>query len=316
MRSFFSAARSRPYLLLVFAVPFVASSCGLLGSLLIADPLRSIDVDGRTRTYRIHVPDSYTGDSAVPLVFVLHGGTSNADETIRYTRFDAQADTSGFIAVYPNGTRKQWNDGRNAPTTPVGQVDDVNFIRTLIDQLSEQYNIDPKRVYACGISNGAMMSYRLACELSDRIAAIGPVAGNLPVNIADSCQPAAAVSVIAFHGTDDEFVPIDGGQIVGNRGAVRSLSETLAKFAGVAGCTTQPVSEDLPDVDPNDGTTVRLDRYTPCSGPQAVEAYVIDGGGHTWPGARPVRTFRLGRTTQDVNATQLIWEFFAAHPKP
>ncbi len=298
------------------AVLLAAVSCGSFAPALGNSGFRSIDVNGRARTFRVHIPRAYDGSSPVAVVMVLHGGGGNAEQVARYTRFDAQAEEGGFIAVYPNGLGGRWNDGREPADSQVGRVDDVGFFLALIEWLEERYNVDSRRIYACGISNGAMMSYRLACDLSDRIAAIGPVAGSLPANLADSCPAPAAVSVIAFFGTEDRYVPIDGGEVVGNRGVVLPLTEALARFATTAGCATQPVSEELPDVDPRDRTTVRRDRYVPCVGPQAIEAYVIVGGGHTWPGARAARFPRLGATTQDVNATRLMWEFFAAHPKP
>lgn len=298
------------------AVLLSAVSCGSFAPVLGSSAFHSIDVNGRARTFRVQVPRTYDGSSPVAVVLVLHGGGGDAEQVARYTRFDAQAEEGGFIVVYPNGLGGRWNDGREPPDSPVGQIDDVSFFRALIEWLEEHYRVDPKRIYACGISNGAMMSYRLACELSDRIAAIGPVAGSLPANLAGSCPASPAVSVIAFFGTEDRYVPIDGGEVIGNRGVVLPLTEALTRFATTAGCATQPVSEELPDVDPNDRTTVRRDRYVPCVGPQAVEAYIIAGGGHTWPGARAVRFLRLGATTQDINANRLMWAFFEAHPKP
>ncbi|HUJ70694.1 MAG TPA: PHB depolymerase family esterase, partial [Verrucomicrobiae bacterium] len=175
----------------------------------------SLKTGGRDRVYSLHLPPAYDGKHLLPLVIVLHGGGGNAEGAIRMTGFNQKADKEGFVVVYPNGSGRlktrllTWNSGNCCGYALDSGVDDVGFIRALIDELKKTRAVDPQRVYATGISNGGMMTYRLACELSDKIAAIAPVAGALNL---ENCQPTRPVSVIIFHGTADEHVLYNGGE--------------------------------------------------------------------------------------------------------
>src|SRR5208282_2572641 len=173
------------------------------------DHVLALTVGQQGRTYLLHLPPVYDGKRLLPLVIVLHGGGGNAPGAVRMTGFSEKADKGGFVVVYPNGSGRlktrllTWNSGNCCGYALDNNVDDVGFIRALIDELVKTRSIDPKRVYATGMSNGGMMTYRLGCELSDKIAAIAPVAGALSV---ENCQPTNPVSVIIFHGTADEHV--------------------------------------------------------------------------------------------------------------
>ena len=167
----------------------------------------------RERTYRLFVPPAYDPRTPAPLVFVLHGGGGSGEVVARQTRFDREAESGGFIAVYPDGVvgadgARNWADGRPGLCVERNGVDDVGFLTDLIDVVAAAYSVDPARVYATGISNGAFMSYRLACERAERIAAIAPVAGTLTVA---PCAPSRPVSVLHIHGTADRYVPLAGG---------------------------------------------------------------------------------------------------------
>jgi polyhydroxybutyrate depolymerase len=263
--------------------------------------------DGIERTYLLEVPPAYDGSDPVPLVLNLHGFGSTAQEQAAYSRFPAKGAAEGFIVLTPQGTGDPpyWN------IVGVGALtDDVAFFRTLLDALEAQLCIDAFRVYATGISNGAGMSSRLACELGDRIAAIGTVAGtSFPRN----CDPGRPMPVIAFHGTEDALVPYGGGPINAGLGLRFNLQaapveESIASWAEHNGCTTGPARE---------GVAANIERivYTGCVQNASVELYAIEGGGHTWPGAA-MDVPRLGVTTHEIGATELIWAFFLEHPMP
>ncbi len=276
-----------------------------------------------TRTYRLHVPPSYSGSAALPLVFNIHGATSNATEQEFYSGFSTKADAEGFIVVYPQGLTTaaipytHFNAWMLAsPPEP----NDLAFVTATLDALEAQLCIDQDRVFSTGMSNGGMMSVRLACSLSGRIAAIAPVTGSyyppmaLNLNPSEVCSDTAPVPFIGFHGTADATVPFNGG------------------FGGVTGTTNfrLPIDNNTPaedvsaDWSTHNGCTggrqesqvsteVRLVQYGACGLGAIVQLYAVDGGGHTWPGAVDVPS--LGYTTHQISATDLIWAFFVAHPK-
>jgi polyhydroxybutyrate depolymerase len=263
----------------------------------------TVVVDGRERTYELFVPTDTPG---LPLLIALHGRGSTGKQLERETRFDAIAAREYFVVVYPDGVNHRWNDGRIDHDTP--GVDDVAFIRSLIDELAARHAIDRGRVFATGMSNGAMMSYRLACELGGTIAAIAPVAGNLNTTIAPSCRPQVPVSVLAINGDADPIVRYDGevGELLG---AVASTE----RLAALDGCGPAGAAIDEPDLDPTDGTRSRHVDYG-CAPPVAVELVTVLGGGHTWPGASQyLPKAAIGPVGRDFSASERIWAFFAAH---
>ncbi len=271
---------------------------------------------GRERTYHVHLPpDAQTGGPR-PLVLVFHGGGGTGLGAARLYGFNQLADARGFLVVYPDGVDSRWNDGR----MPTGErwvntllQDDVGFISALIDRLRDAFQIDPRRVYATGMSNGGIFSHRLGCELSGKIAAIAPVAGTIAAPEAPRCGPGAPVSIIEWHGTDDRFVPYGGGEILGRAadGRVLSVEETVALWARLNGCPGAVQRFNLAPLDPADATRVRRSTYSTCHLGSEVTLYTIEGGGHTWPGTAPLPL--LGPTSRQINATQVIWEFFERH---
>jgi len=187
---------------------------------------------GRTRDFRVFVPSAYDGQRSLPLVLVLHGGRGTAAQIENHTGFSLLAETEGFLAAYPQGVDKQWNDGREARTIKPQQldIDDVGFISALIDAVSKRYAVDGDRIYAAGISNGGFMSQRLACALSGRLAAVASVAATMPAPLLGECRPASKVSVLIMNGTDDPLVPYQGGPVhIGRiaRGQASSTDETI-----------------------------------------------------------------------------------------
>jgi len=276
----------------------------------------TLQAGGLERTYRLHVPLNFDGNLSWPLVFVFHGGYGTGEVMEEVTGFDQVADEKGFIVVYPNGYIDHWNDGRSTDPTYT-DVDDVRFVSALIDELSSKYNIDPKRVFATGMSNGGIFTYRLACELSDRLAAVGPVSGSLAENLVPQCSPAQTISIIHIHGLDDQLVKFEGGTVPSPYGGVTyPVLDTLALWIDFDGCTGSPETTELPDSDPSDGTTVRMISYTHCQNNTVVTLYAIAGGGHTWPGGEYTSEGAGGKTSHDFSASEVIWEFFSQHPKP
>lgn len=241
--------------------------------------------NGLTRSYRLHLPVNYTATQTYPLVINMHGLGSNAFEQEFYTQFNPVSDTGEFIVAYPNGVNNTWNISSATGT------DDVGFISVLIDTLDALYNVDLARVYATGMSMGGFMSYRLACELSDRIAAIASVTG---LQAFYPCTPSRPVPVLQMHGTADGVVPYAG------------VPTTIANWVGYNACPAEPLVYDLPDIDTTDNSTVTVSQYFPCDDSVEVLLYTINGGGHTWPGA----AILIGVTNQDIKASNEIWGFF------
>jgi len=241
--------------------------------------------DGIIRTYRLHLPVGFQPDTLYPLVVNMHGLGSNAFEQEIYSEFNNVSDTGGFIVVYPNGIDETWNI-----SSPTG-TDDVGFISAMIDTLDLAYNIDLQRVYSTGMSMGGFMSYRLACELSDRIAAIASVTG---LQAFYPCTPSRKVPVMQFHGTADQIVPYTG------------VATTINNWVNYNGCPSSPITTDLPDINPQDNSTVTVTYYGLCDNSSEVILYTINGGEHTWPGA----SIMIGVTNQDIKASNEIWTFF------
>ena len=271
------------------------------------------------RTYTVHVSSSYDPGKPTPVVIVLHGGGGTGKGMVRLTEFNALADAENFIVVYPDGFEKHWNDGRGVQwQSHVENTDDVGFISALIDHLSDELNIDSSRVYVTGISNGGMMSHRLGCELSQKIAAIAPVASNIPVNQASVWSPSRPMPALIINGTEDPLERWEGGEIrLGKNtyGVVLSVADTVEFWVEKNGCSPTPIITQLPDLDSADGTTVRTEAYGGCQDGAEVVLYAIEGGGHTWPGGfQYLPKSVIGRTCREFDASRVIWQFFKEHP--
>jgi polyhydroxybutyrate depolymerase len=299
-----------------------ASSILLLTSLLQAlpgadeppDPVRTLDHGGQERRYILHRPDGLVvAEAGVPLVLVLHGFAQTAQGMMGFSGMNATADREGFVVAYPEGTgpllMRNWNEGSDWKT-----ADDVGFIGRVIDDVGSVVKVDPDRVYATGMSNGGMMCYRLASELSDRIAAIAPVSGTKMTKATILAR--RPVSVLHLHGTEDRLVPYGGPSARGARMLeFASVEASVRAWAEFDGCPDEPRVEPVADRDPNDGTTVKRILYGPGREGAEVILYRIEGGGHTWPGGSQNPGF-LGRTTHDIDdANGTIWRFFARHPR-
>ena len=274
---------------------------------------RTLLSGGRQRCYYLYTPPGYRTDQPLPVVFSLHGFLSNPESQALISGWHKLAAQEGFVVVYPEGQRfpHRWNAGA---TWGVPNVDDVQFFRDMLADLSTVVAVDRSRVYVNGFSNGGGMTIRLGCEAADQIAALGTVAAAV-VSLED-CHPARPVPLIAFHGTADPLVNYKGGPM--RRRVFRQAAEaTEAPYAFLAveewvatwarsnGCSPQP--EMLPAAGDVSGV-----RYVGCDGEATVILYTIADGGHTWPGGWPIPG--LGKTSKDISATAEMWSFFQDHP--
>ncbi len=266
--------------------------CDAQSGVTLSDSIKSNNI---FRRYRLYVPNSYTGQ-AVPLVFNLHGYTSNATQQQNYSNFMPIADTAKFLMVYPEGTNPSGPQYWNAGFGP--GANDVLFINDLIDSLDLAYNIDLNSVYSCGMSNGGIMSYYLACNLPNRIAAIASVTGDM-LKIWQSCVPNRPFPVMEIHGTNDATVPYNGDATFSH------IDSVIKKWRVFNSCNPTPVTTNVPDINTGDGATATHYRYTGGTSGAEVELYKVNNGAHTWPGAFPI-----GVTCQDFNASLEIWRFF------
>lgn len=277
----------------------------------------AMDFGGRERTLYIYAPAGK--HAAMPLVFVLHGGggVGAGMEWLTKSGFNRLADRDGAVIVYPDGIGKSWNDGRSDTSAASAQehVDDIGWLRALPRELSGQYAIDLHRVYVTGISNGGLMSYRIACDAADIFAAAAPVAASMSVELAPICKPARPISIAIINGTDDPIMPWNGGPVKVlwlRRGNVLSTTATLARWSELDRCSAlhaDPVVDSVPD----DGTALAR-QSAQCAAASEVELFEIRGGGHTWPAGVPYLGERLvGRVSRELNANEAIWTFFAHH---
>ena len=281
---------------------------------------RTIAFSDLQRRYLVHVPKKYVAANPTPVVIVFHGGGGNPESMVRLTGMNAKSDEAGFIVVYPYGTGRladnllTFNGGGCCGYAMENKIDDVGFTRAMLDDLATVANVDTNRVFATGLSNGGIMSHYVASELSDRIAAIAPVGGPLMM---DAPNAKRAVPVMHFHGTNDEFAPFKGGFGKGPLGRAgitefRSVEHTIQSWIKANGCKTEPEVVALPDK-AADG--MKCIRKTWSGGKDGSEVVLIEieNGGHTWPGNEPV-VAKLGPSTKDISANDLMWEFFQKHP--
>jgi polyhydroxybutyrate depolymerase len=276
---------------------------------------REIRVGGRTRRYLVDLPPRYAARGPLPLVFNFHGGGGSPAGARTQSGFSTLAARVGAIVVYPAGSGRfsddrllTWNTGSCCGYAQAQKIDETAFVRALLDTLEHAYSIDRNRVYATGLSNGGMMTYLVGCTLADRFAAIAVISGELSME----CHPSRPVSVLIIHGTADENLPLEGG--VGRKALdkheVKPVSFAVQSWRDFDRCPTRPT-----------GTYEQTEKgafthsvWGPCAKGTAVELYAIQGGGHSWPGGQ--RTSRiLDAPSSALDATQVAWDFFAAHPR-
>lgn len=279
-----------------------------------------LTVDGLTRIFRLYVPPDLPAKGRVPLVIVFHGGGGTARGIERLTGFSEMAERGRFIVAYPEGIGRSWNDGRETTATRAHRdhIDDVHFIAVMIDAISKTHRADPKRIYATGISNGAIFSHYLAANLSTRIAAIAPVDGGIPDPFDKRFNPEHPVSVLILQGTDDPLMPFDGGDVArGGRGKIISTAAAVKKWVRHDHCARKVRTGTVPDNDPDDGCRAKWSSWSSCRDRTEVTLYTLHGAGHTWPGGpQYLPQHFVGKVCRDVDATETIWNFFRRHAKP
>ena len=273
----------------------------------------NLTIDGNIRSFVIYIPIGYNNAGKMPLIFAIHGGSGTPEGMINIANFKTIADRDKVVLVYPAGVQNNWNDGRPTIPNQLG-INDVRFFNQLCDYMINNYSVDGAKIYATGISNGGFMSSRLGCELSNRIAAIVVDAATIEATtIAPNCNPGRSVPAIYIHGTTDPLVPFTGGQMTAGGtagGTILSHFQAIDKWITINGCNTTPTIADLPNI-ANDGTTIKQRVYSGGTNGSEVVSYVVLNGGHTWPqGYQYLNEAIIGKTSQDMNACEVIWTFF------
>lgn len=290
--------------LLILTWPALAISPG--------DYQKTMSVDGVKREFRLHIPKCWHGQQKLPVVLVFHGMSASSKMIQKLTELDELADKYGFITVYPNGTGMALARGfkaGNSERSEERKADDVKFVHCILNYLEKCACSDCSRVYATGLSNGAMMCYRLAAEMPSRIAAIAPVGGALGT---ECCCPRCPVSVLHFHGTCDGVLPYCGPRdALFFEQSYYSVPRTIRIFARLAGCEDTRTVVQLPDRCA-DGTRVCKESYLNEETGVEVVLVKIVGGGHQWP-QKPISLRYLGTTSMEINANEMMWCFFQKH---
>jgi polyhydroxybutyrate depolymerase len=297
------------FLYLLFAVTLITSlsACGQATkeptntpapTIQVGNSEHTLTIGGMERTYQLHIPPGMNQNDPAPLVFVFHGYDPETFYAItgiqNLSGFNDTADKNGFLTVYPYGISGSWNAGKCCGAAVQNNVDDIGFVRQILQELGKSYNIDSKRIFATGLASGAMFSYRLACEVSDTFAAIAPLAGVLLI---DPCQPTQPVSILQIHGLKDNAVPYAGGVGGLATGKIEfpSVEKGITTWLELDGCGSSPT------VEKKDLLTHTI--YSSCRAGTAVELYTHDALGSSWP------------SIYVFPAAQMIWDFFNAHPK-
>lgn len=310
-----------------------------LSSAMAKQAFHALKVDGRRRRFRVHIPPQYDGVKQLPVVIVLHGAASNTMNIGFATRMSRQAELEGFFAVYPSGTGflpgcfMTWNAGGCCGPARVKKVDDVAFIDQVIETMKERYGVDPARVYVTGMSNGAMMSYRLALELPHKIAAIAPVEGammchpplakvsfsgaepgpgddraiEVEATLRAGARQDRSVSVVAFNGDRDKVIPVDGGtgRWFGYKINCPSAQDSIDFWVARNQCRSQPEVHQLKGAK----------RFVYSGGKKGAEVvlYRVQDHAHTWPGGPGIP--KLLPSSKQISATEIMCQFFLSHPK-
>lgn len=281
-----------------------------------------LQVDARERTYLLHVPAGFDPQKEYPLLLGFHGGNGSGEKFSSQTGFSMKADNEGFIAVFPDGIEHNWNDGRDTTDAFKQGADDIAFVRALVEDLKAKLPVNKSRIYATGVSNGGIFVHRLGCEMADIFAGIGSVVGPIASKVASRCVAVAAVSVVAIQGVADTGIPINGGETgrmfrgrkIGDGGLVESAAATRTLWASKNACLQGPQTESLPILE-NDGTHVEKITYTSCRDNTEVIYYLVHGMGHGWPPKEAEAPAVFGSTSHNINATDVIWNFFKTHSK-
>ena len=291
------------YYILFYMIVFViiTGGCRKVGNSQINDEVNTINVNGVDREFILYIPSTYVSTDTVPLMLNFHGWTMSASDQMNLSDMRTLSDSEKFILLYPQGTKfrngfyrsTHWNVGS---WTTGSTSDDIGFVDKLIDHISVNYNIDLERIYACGYSNGGFFSHELACNLSNKIAAIGAVSANMSTRTRDNCNPSHPTPVITVSGTNDNEVSYDGTNFEGQI----SHNEVLNYWINYNQTDANPIISNLPNIDTNDGSTVELYQYKNGNNDVEIEHFKVVDGGHDWPGTYG---------NMDIDANSIIWGF-------
>lgn len=329
------------------AITIILSAAALVCQIIVPtayaqDREEVVKVNGSPRTIQVHLPPEYSRKKRYPVVLVLHGIGGDASLMARVSHFNKTADQFGFIVVYPNARDGRWTAPQDAGARSIGgfgrrrtilddmtrtpspndvggnPVNDLPFFSDLLDQIESEYSVDVSRIFATGYSDGAFMDFRLGCQMADRIAAIATVGAILPESLAETCSNWSwrAMPLLMMNGTDDPVVPYKGrlGYSVGF--FLLPAKESLKEWAKINSCGQKSERTTIPPRT-SGGLETRVDTYTDCSEGATTVLYSIEKGGHTWPGGEqyiPVKA--IGKTNEDLDASEVIWKFFTEHPMP
>jgi polyhydroxybutyrate depolymerase len=260
---------------------------------------------GLHRSYLLYRPASLARTAPVPLVVMLHGRYDSANYAEKAYHWDDVADSKGFVVAYPNGEHKMWNAGHCCGRAQKENIDDVGFLSELIRNLTKEENIDSNRIYIAGMSMGSLMAYRMACESPVEIAAIGAVSGDLVFE----CPAPHPVSILEIHGGRDHLLPIEGRAQPGDPKYLPSVNDTISKWRVVDRCGDAHTTV----------TGEITETVNRCDAGREIELIVIADAGHQWPEGKrhiPVlnKLIHLDQPSERLDATERLWEFFAAHP--
>ncbi|MEA2173104.1 MAG: polyhydroxybutyrate depolymerase [Blastocatellia bacterium] len=271
------------------------------------DYTRRVSVKGMERAYLLHVPQGVERNQSVPVILAFHGGGGTPESFAQNTDLSAKAGAAGFVVVYPEGFGRSWNAGDCCGPAQRRGIDDVAFVRAVLDDLATVFKLDQQRIFATGFSTGGKFSYRLACEMSDRIAAIATVSAGISIPPAE-CKPSRAMPVLHFHGLADKYAPFQGGRSVRElAGEQRSVPETIDLWLNRGGCKGDK------KVTYQSGAATCV-TYSRCRDGADVTLCTVQGMGHQWPGGRTVQGDEMGANTNDISATEMVIKFFRAHP--
>jgi polyhydroxybutyrate depolymerase len=261
--------------------------------------LKTINHDGEEREYLIHFPASADDEKPLALLLCFHGYGNTANEIMDYSKFNEIADAHNFIVVYPQGLKHEWITHWNVGGFIKGSsADDVGFVNAMLDELEAEYSIDTERVYATGASNGGFMSFMLACELSDRFAAIASVIGSMTPEVLEVCDPSHQMPILQLHGTADDVVPYNG------QSDMLPIDSVLSYWKTHNQTNLTATAEEIADADQNDGSTVEKYIYNNGLNGASVIHYKVLNGGHDWFGAEG---------NMDIQSSQIVWEFLSRY---
>lgn len=290
-----------PHILLIILSALILVPLGLYLTFRIAERTNgSLISSGQERRYLLYVPETADLSQPIPLILTLHGFAQWPANQADVSQWNALADAHGFLVVYPAGTGfpKRWD-----AVSPSAENEDIVFLSDLIDALSSEYPIDPNRIYINGLSNGGGMSFAFSCAFFERVAAFGSVAGTY-VTPWQNCEQARPVPAVIFHGDADPIVPFTGGQSGRNNLVLPDIGTWVRQLAEHNACSGS--TAEIPTAE-----GVRGERFENCAAD--LDYYIVSGGGHTWPGGNPLPKWITGKTSDQLDASTVMWEFFQAH---